>query len=543
MIEKFCGPVRDGIQRAVALMPRLLMLRRSHAVISRFSVELLTVVLLAGLLGIATPALASQAADQASAARDAGDYGRALKLSSDACAKADQDACSVLAVLHFFGQGTAKKPDVAVALAEPSCTAGMLRGCNLLGLAYEFGAGKPKDMSKAFSLFKQACIGGFDRACPNFGSQFLGLPKTTDPDALVAAKRNQAICFAKQSSNDAPSCAVAGGLYARIPEPAGGMSKMWPVAERGCALDDKTSCTFKGILLMTGEGVAKNYDAARPLLEKECNRDSGFACKQLGDLIFLMSLNRANGLSAYEKACALGFAEGCLAAKETKQVWADKLPIAEPQVKAPMPTATVAVARNPVSDQGKIQAEREQAGAPFIADGITSMPKLDPQLRFKWQQWASHMNLVDYYYDVFGGWPAYAENLGKECAKAGGDLFPNLASMPKWMAYSFAQSCYWSLSWSSAPKEQIAKMFGSMNCAGLPRVQIALIAGYKLVQGELGKKPGEPGALVSPIDREFAVNNLAALDKMIRFLSKRIEEATNNKDSGAQQQMMCRQQS
>jgi len=178
----------------------------------------------------------------------------------------DQQACLERALRRSPDPDTVERATQAF---KKECREGGPEACSALGVMNEIGVGVPLNAARAVVLYDRACRAGNARGCTNLGVALVG---------GIGVSRD----------------ALAG---ARLLEPA-------------CAQNDARACLHLGRLYESGDGAAKDPIYAAKLFETACIGEEAPACIALGDARAKTG-QRSSALDFYDKACSLGYAEGC----------------------------------------------------------------------------------------------------------------------------------------------------------------------------------------------------------------------------------------
>jgi len=255
-----------------------------------------------------------------------------VKECTSLCDRGDAPSCEHLADAALAGRGMASNPALAAPIFERNCEAGITaacnqrgymyahaiggpqdgvaaaryyeracamgdaRGCSNLGYLYSEGVGVPRDDARAIALYKRACDGGGPIGCSNIGTLFEeghGLPKNLG----MAVSYYQRGC----DGGSGFGCAYLGRWYLNTDK-----AHAHRLFERACALGEPMGCTFAGLGLKNGVGVAKDLAAGMAYLRRGCDGGHPMGCDKLGALFFdgkEVKQDYAESARLYEKGC------------------------------------------------------------------------------------------------------------------------------------------------------------------------------------------------------------------------------------------------
>ena len=175
-----------------------------------------------------------------------------------------------------------------------ACDQGVGAGCTLLGTLYHRGEAMPEDEDKALALYDQGCQTGSITGC--LYAEMYG-PEFDEPKVI-------GLC----ESGMEEACAALGNKHGREGDFSGALT--W--FEKGCAAEDETSCTQVGNLLIGGpEGVGTDPDRGEALLRGRCDEGSGAACGILSMYMDMGKLSGDDALAVAEKGCELDDGYSC----------------------------------------------------------------------------------------------------------------------------------------------------------------------------------------------------------------------------------------
>jgi len=193
----------------------------------------------------------------------------------------------------------------AAELLGPACQSGSADGCTLMGMLARFGKGTPQDAALSAQLWRRACDAGSPVACVGLGEQLAGGDGVArdDEEAVAVLDRGCAGGLAMACTKLAEALEVRArpGDQERAIETFG----------RACDAAQYDACGAVGIRLVIGKGVATDRARGLELLRKSCQGgDLKLGCFNLG-LSHEKAGEWAPGLAAFERACTLGFTDGC----------------------------------------------------------------------------------------------------------------------------------------------------------------------------------------------------------------------------------------
>jgi TPR repeat protein len=202
----------------------------------------------------------------------------AAALFRTSCDARELNACVALGRLLKAGDGVAKDVPGAVSLFKRACDAEQAWGCANLADCYHNGEGVSKDERLASQLYEHSCNHGHPSACTMVAIEHdVGGPF---PDPKVAE-----VAFGKACDGGvADACALLGNLKSKDDSD---MKSALPYYSRGCDLKDGVSCHVIGLTLFYGLGV---------------------------------SPDRAQALTAFTRACTLGYKESCAYSVQVNEI-------------------------------------------------------------------------------------------------------------------------------------------------------------------------------------------------------------------------------
>jgi uncharacterized protein len=155
-----------------------------------------------------------------------------------------------------------------------ACKAGKGQACLDAGVRTINGKGAPKDPARALELYQKACTLKVGKACGYASNLLLG-----DGGALDE-KKSRAL------------------------------------RERGCALDDSSSCNNLGSAWADGkDGVdRRDFKKARGYWERACKLRDGLGCFNVGNAHRLgegVKVDMKQALARFQQSCDLGESKGC----------------------------------------------------------------------------------------------------------------------------------------------------------------------------------------------------------------------------------------
>ena len=189
---------------------------------------------------------------------------------TERCSAGDQPSCLRLASMYDKVMPTpqGKHPDRARSVLEDACKKSVGPACRRLSTMLREGRGGPKDEPRAYSLAKSAldleatqCDQGDPKACDDLALAFAigeGRPKERGRSKAFETRSRDLETQACEAG-DAPSCTSAGIL-----------SMSPSLIEKGCTGGDPFGCQVLGNQYAAGEGVPKDPEKAKGLLEKAC---------------------------------------------------------------------------------------------------------------------------------------------------------------------------------------------------------------------------------------------------------------------------------
>lgn len=198
------------------------------------------------------------------------------------------------------------------------CELGDALSCNNLGVCYQRGAGVAKSTEHARREYRKACELGNGLGCYNDASL---LEDSDEPEAKLRAQRGFRRACELES---APGCRSAVRRSADLPQALS-------FAERGCKLEDPSTCASKALLLAVLRPQSSEARESAAALTTPCSQDEPVSCGVLGMLYaagapMARDLGRAEELLA--RACRHGSKPACDLSKkpETLQNMPELLP-------------------------------------------------------------------------------------------------------------------------------------------------------------------------------------------------------------------------
>jgi TPR repeat protein len=210
-----------------------------------------------------------------------------------ACAAGEMASCVGLAGMYYFGYGVPADRSEAERLYRLGCDAGQAQGCLDLGTMYHNGDGVPQDPAAAAVLYRRACEKGLEDACS----------AAADLQAAIRGGRlleRGLLPRTACDAGDALHCHNLGMDY----ESGNGVREDWPRAayfyDRACAAGHEESCEWLERLVRRARRGCRKGEARRCL---------GIGALHEMGLGVPQELLQATLL--YQRACALGSADGC----------------------------------------------------------------------------------------------------------------------------------------------------------------------------------------------------------------------------------------
>lgn len=268
---------------------------------------------------------------------------RSFTLAKTACDASDAYGCTLLGYHYQDGSGTAWDPGLAVTAYSKACKGGSGVGCYNLAGMYGGGHGVDPDPAKYKQLVDQAaaawrkqCNGTDTRWCSN-----LGFSDETNKNMAAAAKDYERGC----KSGDPIACAQQArvGLTRKTMTPAAfveavdklctggeavacGMLASFllddnsgipadkargvKLALRACEGGDARACADVGFQHASGDGAAKDLDAADRYLQRSCDHRYAAACAILAKERAGRG-RKAEAVTFAQRGCEMANADAC----------------------------------------------------------------------------------------------------------------------------------------------------------------------------------------------------------------------------------------
>jgi TPR repeat protein len=173
---------------------------------------------------------------------------------------------------------------------EAPCEADYAAGCISIAKVYQLGAGLTESSSKAADLFQKACEGGDGEGCVELSR----LLKDTEAAEKLLQKACELqslqgctmLAKGKAQEKEVLAQACLGGLVeaCKGEELIGAWSLGASQYKSACDMGELVACQLLGTLLLSGNGVPKNPQAAAAVFEKTCNSGFFMACASLGEI-------------------------------------------------------------------------------------------------------------------------------------------------------------------------------------------------------------------------------------------------------------------
>jgi TPR repeat protein len=192
-----------------------------------------------------------------------------------ACTRGFAMGCNNLGVLYGAGKGVGANSLRAKQLYEAACSANEMLGCRNLGNVFFHGEGVEPDRNRGRELYDRACAGGNAMACND-----AALARTDAADALARS-----------------------ALYSKA-----------------CDGGSRKGCVNLARALLEGDGIAKDTERARGLLNQGCTDGHAESCAELGVLYAAkdgaVRRDRERARQLFARACEAEFAPACEAVKK-----------------------------------------------------------------------------------------------------------------------------------------------------------------------------------------------------------------------------------
>lgn len=206
---------------------------------------------------------------------EARDYARAVPLLAAACDEGFGLACGSVSNLILLGEGTPADKPRAATLAERGCALDDPRSCLSVGLYFATDEIFPLDFNRAGPALVMACRNSEPEACRLLENVATNAVLARDPRFPRAAGLE---LFDVACSGDMPrSCGALGGFLTEGLFGPADLPRAAAAFERGCALDNVTSCAKLAEAYRTGRGVARDHIRARELVNRALSLDPDHA--------------------------------------------------------------------------------------------------------------------------------------------------------------------------------------------------------------------------------------------------------------------------
>lgn len=240
-----------------------------------------------------------------------------------ACGDGHLGACVELGQLVQHGRGVPWDSVRALSLFQRACDGGYGPGCQSLGLMVRQGNGTRPDEPRAHDLIQRAidllrddCDGRRPEGCVSLGYLLETGFGVTLPDPIEAGRVYERGCAA----GDADACAESARV--RIDRASGDISLEIERMQKACERSAR-ACGLLGQLRWNRRhGLPREPALALDLVRRGCEGGDGQSCLALGVLLSLgeeIEADPAGAEGAYQRACLLGFADGCRMAAEIAQ--------------------------------------------------------------------------------------------------------------------------------------------------------------------------------------------------------------------------------
>ncbi len=233
------------------------------------------------------------------------------------CAERSPTGCVNLALL-LSQQPALESQTRAKDLFESYCEQGYGRACTKFGDQHLHSeAGLIRDVAKARHYYALGCERGDFAGCVERAYLSPEGTRFSEQDACRLGSDSLAFLQKACRLGDPHACNSAGWLLSgesalQADDPAAN-----ELLRKACVDGSPGGCWNLGVAYALGRGVAIDYRQAAALLEKGCAGGIAPSCYDLGISIVLSDSSDAGvdrGKRAFDRACALGFDAGCVAA-------------------------------------------------------------------------------------------------------------------------------------------------------------------------------------------------------------------------------------
>ncbi|OBV10099.1 tetratricopeptide repeat protein [Erythrobacter dokdonensis] len=238
------------------------------------------------------------------------DFDLAFRTAQSGCESArDAEACALMGLGLYRGQGTARDPARALAMWQAGCASGGMEACRLQASALR----EAGDLAGALVLARKACDGGAAWGCGQLASAYrLGDGVTADEAA--AARFAERGC-GSASTSDADACAHHGYYLARTGD-AANLERGSRLLTRSCLAGSATGCFEAGELGRRNPAGSKiaRWEVALSYRDG-CDKSHAPSCRELGAL-YLQGNGQVGrwpdrAIALIDHACALGDEPAC----------------------------------------------------------------------------------------------------------------------------------------------------------------------------------------------------------------------------------------
>jgi hypothetical protein len=202
------------------------------------------------------------------------------------CVAQQPAACFELGMMYLHSWGLPSKPAHAAALLGQACDAGHGEACARLAWLVADGRGVTKDVPRSIELLQRGCAAYSGRSCRSLGSLY----RWGDSRQGGIPQRD-------------------GALGDRLIKQALGHYR------RDCDAADARACTGYGNMVWYGEGIDRDAQQGRTVLQRACDGGDLEGCERLGSIYASgergTTPDQPRGVGLYRRACDGGLAAGC----------------------------------------------------------------------------------------------------------------------------------------------------------------------------------------------------------------------------------------
>lgn len=237
----------------------------------------------------------------------------AMETAGKGCALGDATSCATTALHYYRGDVVTQDRAKALALWDSGCDAKNEESCRLKAGSLYYEGGDPASQAQAVALYRAGCDRKQGWGCSGYANALM-------TGVGVAANESQAFAIAQkgclETTGDTVLACTIYATHLAYSEEFDDVERASSLLTKACLAGSSQACNEAGLLGERGPAGSKLADWEVALSFRDgCDRAFGPACSNLARLYEdggeRIKRNAVRAVALYDKACAIGDADGC----------------------------------------------------------------------------------------------------------------------------------------------------------------------------------------------------------------------------------------